>query len=159
MPTGRPTSLDDYRDEQLPRLLSQKTTELAERAKSENDLGKAAKEMGATVKTSDLVGASGQVPDLGEVGQVAPQLFDLSVGNISGPINAQRTGVVAKLTDKQEPTADEIQKNFDQTRDQLLDERRAEAFNVFMSGVLADYKKHNRIRMNAKAQTPSLPGM
>ena len=151
--------VEDYRDEQLPRLLSQKTGELAERAKSENDLGKAAKEMGATVKTSDLVGASGQVPDLGEVAQVAPQLFDLSVGNISGPINAQRTGVVAKLTDKQEPTADEIQKNFDQSRDQLLDERRAEAFNVFMSGVLADYKKHNRIRMNAKAQTPSLPGM
>jgi peptidyl-prolyl cis-trans isomerase D len=151
--------VEDYRDEQLPRLLSQKTTELAEWAKSENDLGKAAKEMGATVKTSDLVGASGQVPDLGEVAQVAPQLFDLSVGNISGPINAQRTGVVAKLTDKQEPTADEIQKNFDQSRDQLLDERRAEAFNVFMSGVLADYKKHNRIRMNAKAQTPSLPGM
>jgi peptidyl-prolyl cis-trans isomerase D len=151
--------VEDYRDEQLPRLLNQKTGELAERAKSENDLGKAAKEMGATVKTSDLVGASGQVPDLGEVAQVAPQLFDLSVGNISGPINAQRTGVVAKLTDKQEPTADEIQKNFDQSRDQLLEERRAEAFNVFMSGVLADYKKHNRIRMNAKAQTSSLPGM
>jgi peptidyl-prolyl cis-trans isomerase D len=151
--------LDDYRDEQLPRLLAQKTAELAERAKSENNLNQAAKEVGATVKTSDLVGASGQVPDLGEVEQVAPQLFELSVGNISGPINAQRTGVVAKLTDKQEPSADEIQKNFDQTRDQLLDQRRADAFNIFMSGVLADYKKHNRIRLNAKAQTPALPGM
>ena len=62
--------------------------------------------MGATVKTSDLVDASGQVPDLGQVGQVAPQLFDLSVGQISGPIDAQRTGVVAKIIDKQEPTAD-----------------------------------------------------
>ena len=48
--------LDDYRDEQLPGLLAQKTMELSERAKSENDLAKAAKEMGATVKTSDLVG-------------------------------------------------------------------------------------------------------
>ena len=47
--------------------------------------------MGATVKTSDLVGQSGQVPDLGAVGQVAPQLFDLSVGAISGPINADAT--------------------------------------------------------------------
>jgi peptidyl-prolyl cis-trans isomerase D len=151
--------LEDYRDEQLPNLLGQKTTELSEKAKSENDLNKAAKEMGATVKTSDLVGLSGQVPDLGELSQVAPQLFDLAPGNISGPINAQRTGVVARLTDKQEPTPDEIAKNFDQTRDQLLQQRRSDAFNVFMGGVMADYKKHNRIRMNAKAQTPPLPGM
>ncbi|HUV68340.1 MAG TPA: peptidylprolyl isomerase [Terracidiphilus sp.] len=151
--------LDDYRDEQLPGLLAQKTMELSERAKSENDLAKAAKEMGAAIKTSDLVDPSGQVPDLGAVAQVAPQLFDLSVGNISGPINAQRTGVVARITDKQEPTADEIAKNFDATRDQLLEERRAEAFNIFMNGVLDNYKKHNLIQFNAKAKSPSLPGM
>ncbi len=60
--------LDDYRDEQLPRLLAQKTAELSERAKSENNLAQAAKEMGATVKTSDLVGLDGQVPDLGAGG-------------------------------------------------------------------------------------------
>ncbi len=151
--------LEDYRDEQLPGLLGQKTMELSERAKSENDLNKAAKAVGATVKTSDLVGLTGQVPDFGQVGQVAPQLFDMAPGNISGPINAQRTGVVVKLTDKQEPTAEEIAKNFDQTRDELLQERRGEAFNVFMSGVLDDYKKHNRIRLNTKAKNPSLPGM
>ena len=149
---------DDYRDEQLPLLLSQKTAELASKAKSMNDLAKAAKEMGATVKTSDLVGLSGQVPDLGAVGQIAPQLFDMAPGNISGPINAQRTGVVAKIVDKQEPTSDEIAKSFDQTRDQILEERRGEAFNVFLSTTFNDYKKHNRIRMNAKAQEAEVPG-
>jgi peptidyl-prolyl cis-trans isomerase D len=151
--------LDDYRDEKLPSLLGQKTMELSEMAKSANDLNKAAKAVGATVKSSDLVGPSGQVPDFGAVGQVAPQLFDMAPGNISGPINAQRTGVVAKITDKQEPSADEIAKNFDQTRDELLQQRRAEAFNVFMGGVLDDYKKHNRIRLNAKAKSPNTPGM
>ncbi len=150
--------LDDYRNEQLPGLLNQKTAALAEKAKSLNDLAKAAKETGATIKTSDDVGETGQVPDLGEVGQVAPQLFNMAPGNISGPINAGRTGVVAKLLDKQEPTADEIAKNFDQTRDQILDERRNEAFEIFASNIINDYKKHNRIRMNAKTQTPVLPG-
>ncbi len=58
--------LDDYRDEQLPALLRQKTTDLADKAKAMNDLAKAAKAVGATVKTSDLVGASGQVPDFGK---------------------------------------------------------------------------------------------
>jgi peptidyl-prolyl cis-trans isomerase D len=151
--------LDDYRDEHLPALLGQKTKDLADKAHSMNDLAKAAKAVGATVKTSDLVGLSGQVPDFGQVGQVAPQLFDLAPGSISGAINAQRTGVVVKLLDKQEPSADEISKNFDQTRDQILAERRNEAFSVFMSGVLSDYKKHNRIKLNAKAKGPEVPGM
>jgi peptidyl-prolyl cis-trans isomerase D len=149
---------EDYRDEQLPGLLSQKTRELADKAHSMNDLAKAAKEMGATVKTSDLVLQTGQVPELGQVGQVAPQLFDLKPGDISGAINAGRTGVVAKLLDKQEPTADEIAKNFDQTRDQILEQRRSDAFSVFLSGLMDEYKKQNRIRYNPKAQNPEIPG-
>jgi peptidyl-prolyl cis-trans isomerase D len=144
--------LDDYRDEQLPALLGQKTKDLADKAKAMNDLGKAAKAVGATVKTSDLVGERGQVPDFGEVGQVAPQLFEMTVGSFSGPINAGRTGVVVKILDRQEPTGDEIAKNFDQTRDQILEQKRNEAFSVFMSGVWDDYKKHNLIRFNAKPQ-------
>lgn len=152
--------LDDYRQEQLPGLLAQKTTQLANQAKNMNDLAKAAKAVGAKFQTSDLVGLTGQVPDFGAVGQMAPQLFDLNVGNISGPINAERNGVVAKIVDKQEPSADEIQKNLDQTRDGLLAERRQEAFTVFMSNVLDDYRKHKQIVINAKPQQPAqLPGM
>jgi peptidyl-prolyl cis-trans isomerase D len=151
--------LDDYRNEKLPALVNQKTQELADKARAENDLAKAAKEVGATVKTSDLVAPNGQVPDLGDVGQVAPQLFDMNVGAVSGPINAERNGIVVKIVDKQEPSDDEIQKNFDQTRDQLLDERRSDAFNIFLSGVMDDYNKHKQIQMNAKNQAPQLPGM
>jgi len=149
--------LDDYRVDQVPVLLSKKTKDLADMAKSMNDLAKAAKADGATVKTSDLVGNSGQVPDFGEVGQVAPQLFDMNVGAISGPIETGRTGVVVKIIDKQQPTDADIAKNFDQTRDQLLEERRNEAFSVFMSGIFNDYKKKGRIRTNAKPQ--QVPGM
>jgi peptidyl-prolyl cis-trans isomerase D len=94
-----------------------------------------------------LVGQTGQVPDFGQVGQVAPQLFNMKTGEISGPISAGRTGVVAKVVDKQEPTVDEIAKNFDQSRDQILDQRRGQAFNIFLSTILDDYKKHNRIQM------------
>ncbi len=151
--------LDDYRNEKLPALLSQRTQDLATKAKNENDLAKAAKEVGATVKTSDLVSPTGQVPDLGQVGQVAPQLFDLSVGNVSGAINAERNGIVAKIVDKQEPSADEIQKNLDQTREEILEERREEAFNVFLSNVMNDYRKHKLIRLNAQAAGPQIPGM
>ena len=151
--------LEDYREQVLPPLLSLATHKLADKAKAENDLAKAAKEAGATMKTSDLVSPSSQVPDLGQVEQVAPQLFDLAVGQISGPIDAQRTGVVAKLVDKQEPTAEEIAKNLDQMREQLLDQRRSEVFTVFLSSVMDEYKKQGRIRINAKAPGAELPGM
>jgi len=150
--------LDDYRAEQIPALLQQKTTELSNQAKSANDLAKAAKAVGATVKTSDLVGQNSQVPQLGALSQVAPQLFDLLPGNISGPINAGRTGVVVQIREKTEPSPDEIAKNFDQARDQLLEQRRSEAFEVFASNIITDYKKHNRVLFSAKSKTAELPG-
>ncbi len=151
--------LDDYRNEQLPALLEKKTQELAGKARQYKDLKKAAKELGATEKTSDPVNESGQVPDLGDVGQVAPQLFDLSVGSISGPIDAERTGVVAKIVDKQAPSEEEIQKNSDTTREQIREERQNQAFQVFMSTLMDEYKKDKLIRMNAKNATPGMPGM
>ena len=144
--------LDDYRNEQVPVLLSHKTKELADKAKSMNDLSKAAKEVGATVKTSDLVSPTGQLPDFGAVGQVAPQLFDMNVGVISGPIDAGRTGVVVKIVDKQEPSADEMAKNLDSMRDQLLNEKRSDAFRIFASSIFDEYKKHKLVALNAKSQ-------
>jgi peptidyl-prolyl cis-trans isomerase D len=151
--------LDDYRQEQIPALLAQKTKELEEKAKDTNDLAKAAKSVGAKVESSDLVSPTGQVPDLGSVGQVAPQLFDLNVGAISGPINTGQNGVVAKIVDKQEPSAAEIAKSFDATRDQLLDQQRQQAFSVFLSDLWNRYQKHNQIRMAAKPNGPQVPGM
>ena len=145
--------LEDYRNEQLPVLLNQKTKELADNAQASHDLAKAAKETGATVKTSDLVGQGSQVPDFGDVSQVAPQLYDLPPGAISGPINAGRTGVVAKLVDKKEPTADEIKQNLDRSREQILSRRQEDAFELFATNVLKDYQKRGLIRVNAKAAT------
>ena len=150
--------LDDFRDEQVPSLLSRKTNELADKAKAGNDLAKAAKEVGATMKSSDLVGRDAQVPDVGQLAQTAPTLFDLNVGQISQPITSQRTGVVAKLTQKQQPTPDEIQKNFEQTRDSLLNQKRDEMYSVFVSNLVDQYQKDGRIHVSRRAQQqPGLP--
>jgi peptidyl-prolyl cis-trans isomerase D len=152
--------LEDFRDQQLPQLLAKKTGELADRAHASNDLAKAAKEVGATIKTSDLVGRDAQVPEIGALAQVAPQLFDLNTGQISSAINTGHSGVVAKLVDKQQPTSDEVAKNFEQTRETLLDQRREQMFSVFVSTLQQTYEKQGRIRMNRRAQQPGavLPG-
>jgi peptidyl-prolyl cis-trans isomerase D len=152
--------VDDFREQQLPQLLARKTNELADKAHAENNLAQAAKELGATIKTSDLVGHTAQVPDIGELSSSAPDLFDLKVGQISKAINTGHSGIVAKIDDKQEPTAEEITKNFDATRESLLGERREQMFAVFVTSLTDRYEKQGGIHMNKRAQTPGLaPGM
>lgn len=145
--------VEDYREQQLPQLLAKKTNELADKAHAENNLEQAAKEVGATVETSDLVGHDGQVPDIGQLSSQASSLFDLKPGQISTAINTGRNGVVAKILDKQEPTADEIAKNLDQTREQVLDQRREEAFAVYVTTLQEKYQKAGWIRLNKRAQS------
>jgi peptidyl-prolyl cis-trans isomerase D len=151
--------LEDYREQQLPQLLTRKTNELADRAHADKDLAKAAKEVGAIVKTSDLVARDAQVPEVGQLSSVAPGLFDLNPGQFSQAINTGHSGIVAKLTDKQQPNTDDIAKNFDTTRDTVLNQRREEMFEVFVTNLTDQYKKEGRIRMNQKAPaTPTMPG-
>ena len=147
--------LDDFRDQQVPALLARKTNELSDRAHAEHDLARAAKEVGATIKTSDLVGRDAQVPDIGALAQSAPALFDLNVGQISNAINNGATGAVAKIIDKQQPTADDLAKNFDSTRDTLLNQRREQMFSVFVSNLVTTYEKADRVLLNRKMQQPN----
>ena len=151
--------VDDFREQQLPQLLARKTNELADKAHAENNLAQAAKEVGATIKSSDLVGHTGQVPDIGDLSTSAPDLFDLKVGQISKAINTGHSGIVAKIDDKQEPTPDEIAKNFDTTRESLLNERREQMFAVFVTSLTDSYQKSGGIRMNKRAQTGLAQGM
>jgi peptidyl-prolyl cis-trans isomerase D len=151
--------LDDFREQQLPQLLARKTNELADKARAENNLAQAAKELGATLKSSDLVIHSAQVPDIGELATTAPDLFNLNAGQISKPINTGHSGIVAKIVVKQEPSADETAKNFDATREQLLNERREQMFAVFVTALTDRYEKQGGIRMNKRAQTGVPQGM
>jgi|HubBroStandDraft_6_1064221.scaffolds.fasta_scaffold40450_1 peptidyl-prolyl cis-trans isomerase D len=145
--------VDDFREQQLPQLLARKTNELADKAHAENNLAQAAKEAGATIKSSDLVGHTGQVPDIGDLSTAAPDLFDLKVGQISKAINTGHSGIVAKIDDKQEPTSEETAKNLDATRESLLAERREQMFAVFVTALTDRYEKSGGIRMNKRAQT------
>ena len=157
--TYRDHILADYRTQQTPVLLEQKTTQLADKAHAGNDLAAAAKAMGATIKTSDLVGRTGQVPDVGAIATAAPQLFTMKPGQISGPIRGDRTGVVAQLDDKQEPTAADVAQHLQQAKDALLDQNREEAFAVFVTNLTEQYQKEKRIVVSKQAQAmPQMPG-
>jgi peptidyl-prolyl cis-trans isomerase D len=139
-------------------LLQAQTTKLADRAKALNDLKKAAAEMNVPLKSSDLVGQDGQVPDLGAMTGPGAVAFTLAKGAISGPINAAQAGVVLALTDKEEPTAADIAAHFDQTREQLLGEQRDQIFSVFLGTLSQKYEAGGGIRYSKQATSQGAPG-
>ena len=155
----KPQILSDYRDQKAPALLAQQTTKLDDRAKVLNDLKKAAAEMNVPFKTSDLVGQEAQVPDLGAMSGPGSVAFSLPKGAISGAINTGPSGVVLSVIDKQEPTADDMAKNFAQTRDQLESKQRDEVFRVYLGTLSDKYQKGGGVRLaKSAAAAPGIPG-
>ncbi len=143
--------LTDYRDQQVPQMLSAQLNKLDQRAKELNDLRKAAAEMNVPVKTSDLVGKDGQVPDLGAMSGEGAVAFTLAKGAISNPINTGTQGIVLSVVDKQEPSTEDIAKNFNQTRNTMLNAKREEVFNIYLGTLAQKYQKAGAIRMTARA--------
>jgi peptidyl-prolyl cis-trans isomerase D len=139
----------EYKSEKSGQLLQQKTAELSEKARSMHDLKKAAKEVGATVKTSDVVGPNSQVPDLGSLaGGPAQAVFEMKPGDISAPINTGRSGVVASLLEKQEPPAAQLAASKDRLRDELLQRKRNEFLEVFATNLQKRMEKDGKIKIN-----------
>jgi len=146
--------LEDFREQQVPQLLNAQLNKLEGRAKVLNDLKKAAAEMNLPLKTSDLVGKDGQVPDVGAMSGQGSVAFSLAKGAISGPINTGRSGIVLSVVDKQEPTAEDIAKNFAATREGLLNNQRDEIFRVYIGELTQKYEKGGAVRYSKKQPEP-----
>jgi peptidyl-prolyl cis-trans isomerase D len=137
----------EFKNERAAFLLQQKTQELSDRAKAAHDLKKAAKDLGATVKTSDLVPPDGQVPDIGSMTS-ASAIFSLKPGDISGPITAGGNGVVAQLLEKQTPTDQEFVAKRDEIRQSLLEAKQNDLFGLFVANLRKDMEKSHRLKVN-----------
>ena len=139
---------DEFKNERSSILLSQKTQELSDRAKSEHDLKRAAKELGAIVKTSDFVLPDGQVPDIGSMTGQASVAFNMKRGDISGPINSGANGVVLALLEVQPPTEADYAAKRDQIREQLLQQKQQQLFVMFVTNLRDSMEKSGKIKIN-----------
>ena len=139
---------DQFKNERASVLLAQKNQELSDRAKSEHDLKKAAKELGAAMKTSEFVLPNGQVPDIGSMTGQAAVAFTMKPGEISGPIMAGTNGVVLQIVEKQEPTDQEFAAQKDQIRDELRRQKQEDLFGLFLSNLRDKMEKDGKIKIN-----------
>jgi peptidyl-prolyl cis-trans isomerase D len=138
----------EFKNERASTLLAQKTQELSDRAKASHNLKNAAKEAGATIKTSEFVARDAQVPDVGPMGGSASVAFTMKPGEISSPLQGGGNGIVLAVTDLQEPAADTYAAKQDEIRDTLRSTKQDELFTIFVSNLRDQMTKSGKIRIN-----------
>ncbi len=141
----KPRVESDFKNQRAQVLFAKKMQELSDRARSGHDLKAAAKEVGATVKTSELVKPDGQVPDIGSMTGPASVAFTMKPGEISAPMAAGRNGVVIALLEKQEPSPAEFASSKEQIREELLAQKRGEMMGLFVSNLRSRLEKEKKI--------------
>ena len=139
-----------FKDQRAESLLGQKTQQLADRARSEHDFAKAAKEAGATVKTSDLVGMNSQVPDLGAMTGDLAVVFTMKPDQVSGPIRAGQNGAVLKVLELQEPTEAAMKQDWDKAKQSLMQQKQQEFENLYVESLKNTLEKSGKIKINKK---------
>ena len=141
---------EQFKSQRAQALLAQKTQQLSDRAHADHDLDKAAKEAGATVKTSELVDRNAQLPELGAMTGPAAVAFTMKTGEISGAIQGGPNGVVLKILEVQEPSPDQIKQGWDKAKDTLLEQKRQEYENLYIENLRSTLEKEGKIKINKK---------
>ena len=149
---------DQFKQQRAQMLLAQKTQELSDRAHADHDLKKAAKDLGATLKTSDLVDASAQVPDLGPMNGAAAVAFSMKPGEISGPLQGGPNGVVLSVLEIQQPSPEEVKQNWDRAKEALLEQKRTAFEGLYVQGLRDRLEKEGKIKIN-KAEMERLSSL
>jgi peptidyl-prolyl cis-trans isomerase D len=147
-----------FKQQRAQALLAQKTQELSDRAHAAHDLKKAAKELGATVKTSDLVDSNAQVPEIGPMNGAAAVAFSMKPGEISGPLQGGPNGVVLNVLEAQKPSPEEVRQNWDKAKETLLEQKRTEFEGLYVQGLRDQLEKEGKIKIN-KAEMERLSSL
>jgi peptidyl-prolyl cis-trans isomerase D len=140
----------EFKNQRASDVLRRKVQEMADRAHAEHDLAKAAKEAGATFKTSDLVSRTQQVPDIGQMGGPANAAFTMKQGEISGPLNLGASQAVLQVVERQEPSSadPEYAKQRDQLRERLASQKRQEVLTLFVNDLSTRLEKEGKVKIN-----------
>jgi len=149
---------EQFKNEQSGVLLSKKAQELGDRAKASHDLKKAAKELGLTVKTSEPVLATGQVPDIGSMAaEGVAGVFAGKPGDIVGPAQVGQNAAVLQIDAREEPTAAEMDQKKDEIRESLLQTKRQEIFGLYVTNLRQQMEKSGKLVIN-QAERKQLTG-
>src|SRR5436853_90273 len=141
--------LADYRREKAADLAKSRAEELAQRAKSGEDLAKAAKALGLEAKTSDLFSRTGSIRDLGGAAQLGPA-FSLAAGQTSDAVSLGANWAVYRVLERQPANPADLAKQQQDIQQQLLDARRTMAFEAFRTALDNRMRQEGKFKLNVE---------
>jgi peptidyl-prolyl cis-trans isomerase D len=154
---------DDLVRERAAELAKTKATEIAAMLKGAGDFAAAAKKAGLEVKTTELIPRESPIPDLGVSPEVDNVAFSLPQGGVSDPVSTPQGTAIVRVVEKAAVTDEQVAGGMDQTREQLVNQRR----DRFFSSYMLEAKKKLKIEINqetlqravgpAPAGAPAMP--
>jgi peptidyl-prolyl cis-trans isomerase D len=147
-------TLEEVRDKVIGALKQEKSVELA-RAKAE-DLSKRAKAgekfdtvaraLGLEPKTSEDFSRSGSVPNVGS-GKQLSAAFNMKLGDLSAPLPLGTNWVVYRIESKAAANPADFDKQKKELTDQVLNEKRALAYEAFRSALEERLKQEGKLKL------------
>jgi peptidyl-prolyl cis-trans isomerase D len=134
--------------DKLNKLIDQKATALADKARANGDLEAAAKSMGLEAKTSDAVDHAGAIEGLGSAGMF-PDAFTKPVGTIIGPSSfSADSKVVCKVVEKLPADLTGLASQRAAIREQIKGQKEQARSSLFEEGVREALTKEGKIKVH-----------
>jgi peptidyl-prolyl cis-trans isomerase D len=136
---ARLPSLDEVKERVTADAIAEKARQASrERAAAlaaqfKSNFAAAAKGAGLTVRSTELVPRGSALPDVGVSAAIDAAVFALPAGAVTDPIVTDAGTVVAKVVEKQDVSAGELQAARDSLRAELLNEQRSRFFSAYMA--------------------------
>jgi hypothetical protein len=111
------------------------------------DFEKAAKAAGLEVKTTELIARGSPVTDVGVSPALEAAAFSLPAGAVSDPIVTDTGAAIVKVVERKDVVADELAKQKDSLRSELLNEKKQKFFAAYMT------KARQRMKININRET------
>jgi peptidyl-prolyl cis-trans isomerase D len=124
---------DDLIRQRASELAKAKAAEIANLLKSAPDFAAAAKKAGLEVKPTELVARGAPIPDIGVSPEIDKVVFPMPVGSVSNPISTPQGTAIVRVAEKEPVTDAQIAAGMDQTREELVNQRRDRFFNGYMA--------------------------
>ena len=146
---------DDLARERAAEIAKTKAAEIAATLKAAPDFAGAAKKAGLEVKTTELIARGAALPDIGISPDIDKVAFTLPQGGVSDAIPTPQGTAIVRVVEKEAVTDAQIAAGVDQTRAELVNQRRDRLF----SGYMVKAKEKLKIQINqdtlSRALTPA----
>ena len=146
--------LDEVKNRVRDDVLKQKAIEAArQKAAAINaemragDFDKVAKSAGLEVKTTELIARGAPIGDAGVSPALEAAAFNLAAGAVSDPVVTENGAAIVKALERKDVAADEMAKQKESLRSELLNERKQKFFGAYMT------KARLRMKININRET------